>query len=842
MIKFLPYQTEYAKGNTSCNKCQQNIRIDTVQIGVNQHNTKDDCMDARWFDMPCFFQIRRPGLEDFIDGFANLRYHDQMKIRTFLGVDNNVPSTSTAQRPRTKSESLDLTLEERIKKQNHSFFEIYDKLNTLKDVELVDILEIMHQFVPERRIDKLNHACDVICFGALSPCSVCYTGKLVFRNSMYRCTGYDSAWTRCLYSTKEPRRVPIKLPRQFQQEFFVKNFEVQTRILRNITEFNMDEFEQYTKQPLFGMEFFIIGKTKNPRNVVEQKIRAMGGQLASAIRAGITAVISNADVVNKGDGEILWAFILRIRIISDELLEKVLEHDPIDLFVKNDLSKWSKDSNERKTISKTSEISKRCDNKANGQIKYDRVYCDLAVRYEVMLNFVDSTMNKNSFFKLQLVESDQLYNNLMNYHVLETKGRIITNSSGHFSQKKYSNLDEAKGVFKQIYLKMTGNEFGTNRFEKKPGKYNLVKIDNDYLHRHVEKNNVSTKLSESLYELMQLVFFFCEDVMKSTLLAYCFDDYKNMPLGKIHKTRIEDALICLGEILSMVSSGDSHKIMAASNQFYSYFPHDCGLHPPPLINTYEMVQQKIDMLHHMLQKEIDYNTLIMDTERNCLDVCYEHLEKFAKITMLNKSSEMYAHICNYINNTQLHNDSTAKYDPGPFDVDEVFEVVRHEELMRYKPHEKNSNRLLLFHGSPIENFFGILKNGLKVQPAEARFNGSVFGKGIYFADSVTKSARYCHPINETGLVLLCEVAAGISDIRYYTNNSKWMDDCESVQAIGQWKPESIYVRHDGLKIPNGKLVERPEKAGIVFNEFVVFDESRVKVRYLVKLKFTDTAI
>lgn len=38
----------------------------------------------------------------------------------------------------------------------------------------------------------------------------------------------------------------------------------------------------------------------------------------------------------------------------------------------------------------------------------------------------------------------------------------------------------------------------------------------------------------------------------------------------------------------------------------------------------------------------------------------------------------------------------------------------------------------------------------------------MFGKGIYFADMVSKSANYClaTKINNVGLVLLCEVALG----------------------------------------------------------------------------------
>ena len=37
----------------------------------------------------------------------------------------------------------------------------------------------------------------------------------------------------------------------------------------------------------------------------------------------------------------------------------------------------------------------------------------------------------------------------------------------------------------------------------------------------------------------------------------------------------------------------------------------------------------------------------------------------------------------------------------------------------------------------------------------------MFGKGIYFADIVSKSANYCRPKDQSeGLMMLCEVALG----------------------------------------------------------------------------------
>lgn len=70
--------------------------------------------------------------------------------------------------------------------------------------------------------------------------------------------------------------------------------------------------------------------------------------------------------------------------------------------------------------------------------------------------------------------------------------------------------------------------------------------------------------------------------------------------------------------------------------------------------------------------------------------------------------------------------------------------------------------MLLWHGSRLTNFVGILSQGLRIAPPEAPVTGYMFGKGVYFADMVTKSANYCFTSreNNVALMLLCEVALG----------------------------------------------------------------------------------
>ena len=70
--------------------------------------------------------------------------------------------------------------------------------------------------------------------------------------------------------------------------------------------------------------------------------------------------------------------------------------------------------------------------------------------------------------------------------------------------------------------------------------------------------------------------------------------------------------------------------------------------------------------------------------------------------------------------------------------------------------------MLLWHGSRVTNYAGILRQGLRIAPPEAPTTGYLYGKGLYFTDCSSKAAIYCQPTqnNTEGMLMLCEVALG----------------------------------------------------------------------------------
>lgn len=244
--------------------------------------------------------------------------------------------------------------------------------------------------------------------------------------------------------------------------------------------------------------------------------------------------------------------------------------------------------------------------------------------------------------------------------------------------------------------------------------------------RKLTQTSVKSKLSTSVQDLIKLIFDV--NMMKQMMLEFDLDTEK-MPLGKLSAKQIRAAMSVLQELSDLIqNNGSTGQFVEASNRFYTMIPHDFGVKRPPIIDALEMITKKTEMLESLLQMELAYGLLKEETDeqKNPLDGHYEQLK--SDIEPLDKSSHEYKLLSNYVKNT--HAPTHTNY---ILDIEDIFKVVRKGEDRRYKPFKKMHNRQLLWHGSRLSNFVGILSNGLKIAPPEAPVTGYMFGKGLYLA-------------------------------------------------------------------------------------------------------------
>ena len=76
-----------------------------------------------------------------------------------------------------------------------------------------------------------------------------------------------------------------------------------------------------------------------------------------------------------------------------------------------------------------------------------------------------------------------------------------------------------------------------------------------------------------------------------------------------------------------------------------------------------------------------------------------------------------------------------------------------EQESAFRAHGKKTS--FLFHGSRMENWYSMIKNGIKVcSGTKLQVNGAAYGKGIYLSDSIQFSMNY----SDSGIVGVFEVA------------------------------------------------------------------------------------
>lgn len=354
-----------------------------------------------------------------------------------------------------------------------------------------------------------------------------------------------------------------------------------------------------------------------------------------------------------------------------------------------------------------------------------------------------------------------------------------------------------------------------------------------------------SSLDPRVQDLVNLLFD--ESEIERTLADMRIDPKRLLSI--VTKDTIKQAYTVLSELDGLVRSPatqpaqkaqQTERIKQLSTQFYNIIPHQGATSP---LTSPEAVKEKIKMMEAITDIEVAA-TLMKEGKSggslNQVDIKYRKLK--AKLEPLEKHTQEYSFIEQYVTNShaQVHNNFKIE-------IDNVFKLEREGEAERFQQYSRLPNHRLLWHGSRFTNYIGIITQGLRIAPPEAPVTGYFLGKGIYFADMVSKSAEYCHATKENnyGILLLCEVALGrwfqIAHGKFISKEDLDGAGFHSTKGCGETAPDPSFdfTTTDGYIIPLG----RESDTGVLcselpHNEFIVYDSAQVKIRYLIKINFT----
>ncbi|AYV85077.1 MAG: poly(ADP-ribose) polymerase [Satyrvirus sp.] len=468
--------------------------------------------------------------------------------------------------------------------------------------------------------------------------------------------------------------------------------------------------------------------------------------------------------------------------------------------------------------------------------------------YDCTLNQTEIGSNKNKFYIMQVIKHNKGTCCYIRFGRIGIVGRI--------EHKEFSTDKMAISFFENQFKSKTGNDwFNKDNFVKKDKKYFMSEIEGaDVLESSSGENDSSgsgsentddsdnsdpgSKLDSRLVSFLKLISN--TNYMKNTLIELEIDTEK-MPLGKISQAQIDKAYDILYKINKNIGKNDDKKFLQLSSDFYTLIPYACGRQQPPVIQTQKLVGKYINLLNELTQIVSGTKAIVkLKKDKGDLNKFYNDLS--TEIVPLGKNNDMYNILANYLKNSKAptHNFS--------YEILNIFEVNRENERETYEDFSKNlKNKTLLFHGTRCCNLIGIFKNGMLCDPSKLGINvcvtGKMFGMGLYFANSASKSIQYCAYDSSDNIACLFVVEAALgkmlekksADVSLTAKtlpkgyNSTW--------GVGKSSFKE-YDEYDEIRIPKGTLksVSNNANSSLLYDEFIIYHDEQVNLRYIIQLK------
>ncbi|ATZ80428.1 poly(ADP-ribose)polymerase [Bodo saltans virus] len=248
-----------------------------------------------------------------------------------------------------------------------------------------------------------------------------------------------------------------------------------------------------------------------------------------------------------------------------------------------------------------------------------------------------------------------------------------------------------------------------------------------------------------------------ESIIETTLRNLDIDNSR-MPVNKITQQRIVKGYEIIQQITDYVKDKKKEEEEEIKNnlknlsfEYDKYIPHVSSCH----INSKTILKYT---------NEIEIIKRIYDT--------YCSIIKGKRSNeVLNKYNKIYESLglgISDIQNTHEYNEiyKFAKSDNNKLNIVKIYKIddLRRKDVYNEFIEKNKCNRTLAIHGSPVTNWFSILKNGFYINPTlvGVKINGKVYGNGIYFSNSCQFSLSYCLMNNsdksEFCIFGLCEIA------------------------------------------------------------------------------------
>ncbi|MCB9640103.1 MAG: WGR domain-containing protein [Myxococcales bacterium] len=454
---------------------------------------------------------------------------------------------------------------------------------------------------------------------------------------------------------------------------------------------------------------------------------------------------------------------------------------------------------------------------------------DFEILKKAVLQVTDIKTNRNKYYAVELHHAKSQKKG-PSYRVFTHYGRTDDlENNPESGQKECRYLDsegEANGVYDQIYKEKTSARKGYREVALASSKIGSQKargsssgdIDEKTLKRieSVEEPVVETPkeypaISDGVRSLVRYLYDEAVGALTSRVQAKVTAQGIETPLGVLTIGQIEQGETILGDIYKLLQKKQTKKagdrLRELSSDFYTVIPHRFGRSRTDAeaaiirdLNNFQIKQETLQLMKDMLQVNGDGGLLHAAREEE------EYAALGCEIDILGAKSSEFKKIKKFVVESQVDTDD--------IEVLNVYKISRPAEEARYLG--DLGNEQLLFHGSRIQNWVGILSRGLLmpkvvVKIGVERTDEGWLGNGIYFGNASCTSSGYTSSGKKgTSLMALAKVSLG--KVKQYKKIT-----------YGLTAPPKGFHSCHGIR-----------DTEFEDDEFVVYDEAQQKLAYLVE--------
>lgn len=405
---------------------------------------------------------------------------------------------------------------------------------------------------------------------------------------------------------------------------------------------------------------------------------------------------------------------------------------------------------------------------------------DFEIARKAVLQVTDIKTNHNKYYAIE-VHQGTLKGKPV-FRVFTHYGRtddLENNPEAGQKECRYANtLGEAQAIYDGIYREKTSSAKGYKELSLASSKIGSQKargtsageVDAKTIKRLAEQKVARgeapattikvSNLSPTVQSLVQLIYAEATNALTTAVNVKITANGIETPLGILTVGQIEKGESILQDLYKLFQQGSKNrnKMIDLSGDFYTTIPHRIGRTRAAIdeavIDTMEDFQAKqetLQLMKDMLQVNGDGGSVLFESK---VDEQYDALK--CAITMLEKSNPTYTEIEQLVLKSQIKSKSIK--------VKNVYTLRRSGEHEVFTNHIDNQR--LLFHGSRIKNWVGILSRGILmpkivVSMGVNRTDAGWLGNGIYFGDASCTSAAYTSPAKSgTRFMAVARVALG----------------------------------------------------------------------------------